>query len=62
MFKRVLCAAFALAILIPATGCGCRKSCFTSSSSYSPPCSCAPAGGPPPMPPPPPGALIPAVR
>lgn len=55
MIKRILCAAFALAILIPATGCGCRKSCFTS-SSYAPPCgSCG--GGDVPPPPPPPGLV-----
>jgi len=50
LFKRTLYAAFALAILISATGCGCRKSCMRSSASFAPPpCgSCANIDAPPP--------------
>jgi hypothetical protein len=43
--KRLLLAAFALAILIPLAGCG-RRCCHGSSSSFAPPC-CPPTTLPP---------------
>lgn len=54
MFYRMMMAAFATAVLIASTGCACRKSCFSSSSSYAPPCACTSAD---PLPPPQPGLV-----
>jgi hypothetical protein len=38
--KRFVLALFAFAMLMPLSGCGCRKSCSSNSSSFAPPPSC----------------------
>ena len=43
--KRFLLALIASTLLLPLSGCGCRRNCCNSDRSYAPPSSCCPAPG-----------------
>ena len=44
--KRVFLAVFAFSLLLPLSGCGCRKHCCGDSRSFAPPQPCCDGGAP----------------
>ncbi len=44
--KRVFLAVFAFSLLLPLSGCGCRKQCCGDSRSFAPPPPCCDKGVP----------------
>lgn len=44
--KRVFLAVFAFSLLLPLSGCGCRKHCCGGSRSFAPPQACCDSGAP----------------
>ncbi|WP_439630267.1 hypothetical protein [Gemmata sp.] len=45
--RRLILAVFALATVLPLSGCGCRKNSCSNSNSLAPPPGCCDKGGPP---------------
>jgi hypothetical protein len=45
MTKRFLLALFAFTLLLPLSGCGCRRNCCGDNHSYAPPAPCCPTPG-----------------
>jgi hypothetical protein len=45
--KRFVLALFAFAMLLPLSGCGCRRNCSSNSASFAPPPACCDRSLPP---------------